>query len=141
MIQSPLCMKKHSALRENLVMGKSVLMPKLLENRFKADSCRNIQRIPMYWITERRLTVLTCENNFNVLIHVYRRKLILWRNFFPLIISSDSSSICSIISIRKYTFRMRVLLTEKETRNNLSQTLSQSISIRFKYICIAHSWG
>ena len=90
-------MKKHSALRENLVMGKSVLMPKLLENRFKADSCRNIQRIPMYWITERRLTVLTCENNFNVLIHVYRRKLILWRNFFPLIISSDSSSICSII--------------------------------------------
>ena len=37
MIQSPLCMNKHSVLREHLVMGKSVLMPKILENSFKAD--------------------------------------------------------------------------------------------------------
>lgn len=30
-------MHEHSVLREHLVMGKSVLMPKILENGFKAD--------------------------------------------------------------------------------------------------------
>lgn len=37
MIQFSLCMKKYLVLRENLVMAKSVLMPKILENRFKTD--------------------------------------------------------------------------------------------------------
>lgn len=35
-IGSPLYMKKHLGLREELVKGKSVLMPKILENSFKA---------------------------------------------------------------------------------------------------------
>lgn len=36
---SPLYMNKHLALREGLVKGKSVLMPKILENSFLGWSC------------------------------------------------------------------------------------------------------